>query len=218
MGDSTKSEEARCTDGIDGTDSAQAKRLEPHSESENTKPNEVQNPESKAESSGADNPLQRLLKAAEKNDVAELNRMLSENPSLVQAADSDGYTALHRACYANHPNAARALLAAGASVRARTADGWEPLHCACKWGALECAMALLQHDADPNSPSEGGLTPVHLAASQPSSRALLETLLWNPFADVRARSRAGDTPKDLAARHGPWASLFDIVADEINVF
>ncbi|CAN8015892.1 unnamed protein product, partial [Ixodes persulcatus] len=167
---------------------------------------------------GADNPLQRLLRAAEKNDVAKLNRMLSEDPSLVQAADSDGYTALHRACYANHPNAARALLAAGASPRARTADGWEPLHCACKWGALECAMALLQHDADPNSPSEGGLTPVHLAASQPSSRALLETLLWNPFADVRARSRAGDTPKDLAARHGPWASLFDIVADEINVF
>ncbi|CAN7985626.1 unnamed protein product, partial [Ixodes hexagonus] len=201
-----------------GDDSALAKRLEPHSESEGKKQASDQNQESSVKALGPDNPLQRLLKAAEKNNVPELNRMLSEDPSLVRAADSDGYTALHRACYANHPDAAQALLVAGASVRARTADGWEPLHCACKWGALECAVVLLRHGADPNSPSDGGLTPVHLAASQPASRALLETLLWNPFADVHARSRAGDTPKDLAARHGPWASLFDIVADEVNVF
>lgn len=103
-------------------------------------------------------------------------------------------------------------------MHARTADGWEPLHCACKWGALECAVLLINHDADVNSASEGGLTPVHLAASQPKSRALLEMLLWNPFANLQARSRAGDTPRDLAARHGPWVTLFDMVADEINVF
>lgn len=162
--------------------------------------------------------LSRLLKAAEKNDLEVLGRLISLEPELVHAADADGYTALHRACYGNHPEAAQALLTAGASVHARTADGWEPLHCACKWGALECAVLLINHDADVNSASEGGLTPVHLAASQPKSRALLEMLLWNPFANLQARSRAGDTPRDLAARHGPWVTLFDMVADEINVF
>lgn len=212
MEDSKKSEAAQ------DDDCAQSKRLEPQSEPEENGHDETQNTKSSVKASGADDPLQLLLRAAEKNNVSKLNRMLSEYPSLVRAADSDGYTALHRACYANHPDAAQALLAAGASVRARTVDGWEPLHCACKWSALQCTEVLLQHGADPNSPSEGGLTPVHLAASQPKSRALLETMLWNPFVDVHARSRAGDTPKDLAARHGPWASLFDLVADEINTF
>lgn len=212
MEDSKKLEDA------DDNDSAESKRLDPQSEPEENEHDEMQNTKSSVKASGADDPLQLLLKAAEKNNVSELNRILSEDPSLVQAVDSDGYTALHRACYANHPDAAQALLAAGASVRARTVDGWEPLHCACKWSALQCAAVLLQHGADPNSPSEGGLTPVHLAATQTKSRALLEAMLWNPFVDVHARSRANDTPKELAARHGPWASLFDLVADEINTF
>lgn len=161
----------------------------------------------------------QLRRAAEQGDMETLERLLASDPSVAQQADADGYTALHRACYADKPEAARMLLdAAPGLIRHRTADGWQPLHSACKWGSLDCARLLMERGADVNATSEGALTPLHLAASQPRSRALLELLLWSPFIDTEARSRAGDRPVDLASRHGPWASLFALHAPAANCF
>lgn len=161
----------------------------------------------------------QLRQAAERGDLEALQRLLASDPSAVQRADADGYTALHRACYADKPEAARLLLdAAPGLIGRRTADGWQPLHSACKWGSLDCARLLVERGADVNAMSEGALTPLHLAASQPRSRGLLELLLWSPFIDVEARSRAGDRPADLASRHGPWASLFALHAPAANCF
>lgn len=161
----------------------------------------------------------QLRRAAEQGDMETLERLLASDPSVAQQADADGYTALHRACYADKPEAARMLLdAAPGLIRHRTADGWQPLHSACKWGSLDCARLLMERGADVNATSEGALTPLHLAASQPRSRALLELLLWSPFIDTEARSRAGDRPADLASRHGPWASLFALHAPAANCF
>lgn len=161
----------------------------------------------------------QLRRAAEQGDMETLERLLASDPSVAQQADADGYTALHRACYADKPEAARMLLdAAPGLIRHRTADGWQPLHSACKWGSLDCARLLMERGADVNATSEGALTPLHLAASQPRSRALLELLLWSPFIDTEARSRAGDRPADLALRHGPWASLFALHAPAANCF
>nr|XP_050025726.1 ankyrin repeat domain-containing protein 49-like [Dermacentor andersoni]XP_050025727.1 ankyrin repeat domain-containing protein 49-like [Dermacentor andersoni]XP_054921609.1 ankyrin repeat domain-containing protein 49-like [Dermacentor andersoni]XP_054921610.1 ankyrin repeat domain-containing protein 49-like [Dermacentor andersoni] len=135
---------------------------------------------------------QQLRRAAEKGDVATLERLLDSDPSLAMRTDADGYTALHRACYADQLEAARLLLErAPDTLEWPTVDCWRPLHSACKWGALNCARLLVDWGADVNAPSEGGLTPLHLAASQARSRALLELLLWSPFANVDARSRAG---------------------------
>ncbi|XP_065291419.1 ankyrin repeat domain-containing protein 49-like [Dermacentor albipictus] len=162
---------------------------------------------------------QQLRRAAEKGDVATLERLLDSDPSLAMRTDADGYTALHRACYADQLEAARLLLErAPDTLEWPTVDCWRPLHSACKWGALNCARLLVDWGADVNAPSEGGLTPLHLAASQARSRALLELLLWSPFANVDARSRAGDRPADLAHRHGPWASLFALHAPAVNHF
>lgn len=167
----------------------------------------------------AERAARQLRQAAERGDLEALQRLLASDPSAVQRADADGYTALHRACYADKPEAARLLLdAAPGLIGRRTADGWQPLHSACKWGSLDCARLLVERGADVNAMSEGALTPLHLAASQPRSRGLLELLLWSPFIDVEARSRAGDRPADLASRHGPWASLFALHAPAANCF
>lgn len=162
----------------------------------------------------------QLRRAAEKGDVATLERLLDSDPSLATRTDSDGYTALHRACYADQVDAARLLLDRGPQrlLEQPTADGWRPLHSACKWGSLGCSRLLMERGASVNAASDGGLTPLHLAATQPHSRALLELLLWAPFVDVEARTRAGDRPVDLAARHGPWATLFDMHAPAANNF
>ncbi|KAH7956783.1 hypothetical protein HPB52_012726 [Rhipicephalus sanguineus] len=161
----------------------------------------------------------QLRRAAEKGDVATLERLLDADPSLALRTDSDGYTALHRACYADQLEAAQLLLERAPHTLERpTVDGWRPLHSACKWGALNCARLLVDRGADVNAPSEGGLTPLHLAASQARSRALLELLLWSPFVNVEARSRAGDRPADLAHRHSPWASLFVLHSPAVNYY
>lgn len=162
----------------------------------------------------------KLRRAAEKGDLATLERLLDSDPLLATRTDTDGYTALHRACYADQIDAARLLLDRGppGQLERPTADGWRPLHSACKWGSLSCARLLMERGASVNAPSHGALTPLHLAASQPHSRALLELLLWAPFADVELRSRAGDRPADLAARHVPWATLFAMHAPAVNQF
>ncbi|XP_064458241.1 ankyrin repeat domain-containing protein 49-like [Ornithodoros turicata] len=161
---------------------------------------------------------EQLLWAAEKNAVELVKQLLEKDPSLVHTTDSDRYTPLHRACYANNAEVAMMLLNHGASLSARTVDDWEPLHCACNWGSVECALALIQCGADMNSVSVGGTTPVHLAAANPSGRQILELLLWNPYTNVNAINDAGDTPYDVARRHTPHSDLFDLVAEAVNIF
>lgn len=165
-----------------------------------------------------DDPAAKILWAAEKNALELVKQLLDADPSLVHVTDSDRYTPLHRACYANNADVARILISHGASLSARTVDDWEPLHCACKWGSVECALALLQSGANTNSVSLGGLTPVHLAAANPSGRQILELLLWNPYTNVNAVNEAGDKPYDIARRHTPHSDLFDLVSESVNVF
>lgn len=59
--------------------------------------------------------------------------MVTSNPQAVHMQDADGYTALHRAAYNNHPQVAQRLLQMGSDPRAKTGNGWTPLHCAACW-------------------------------------------------------------------------------------
>ena len=75
----------------------------------------------------------RLLWAAQHNKLNLVREVLSSRPELVHHRDSDGYTALHRAAYSDHPKMARHLLKRGADITARTSeDQWTPLHSACR--------------------------------------------------------------------------------------
>jgi len=52
-----------------------------------------------------DNPVVRILWAAETGNVDVINEMLDKDASLITAADADGYTPLHRASYEGHCHA-----------------------------------------------------------------------------------------------------------------
>ncbi len=44
-----------------------------------------------------------MLDAAENGKLDTVKMYYRTNPALIQCVDKDGYTALHRACYGNHP-------------------------------------------------------------------------------------------------------------------
>jgi len=50
----------------------------------------------------ADNPVVRILWAAETGNLNVVTEMLNKDASLVSATDADGYTPLHRASYEGH--------------------------------------------------------------------------------------------------------------------
>ena len=76
---------------------------------------------------------QSLLKAAEYGKLEQVKEILSKQPLLVNAKDSDGYTALHRSSYSGHTNIVKYLIEKGANVDGKTDDGWRPIHCATRW-------------------------------------------------------------------------------------
>ncbi|OQR67978.1 ankyrin repeat domain-containing protein 49-like [Tropilaelaps mercedesae] len=184
------------------------------------KDDDVQQPENKNVTEtrgGKDNALgEQALIAAENNDLQLLRKLIADDPSLVNARDSDLYTPLHRACYNGHLLIVKFLLDNGADINASTVDGWKPLHCASKWNKCECALALVAAGADVNATTNGGQTPLHLAASKQNAHDTVEFLLWQSSIDPNKTNAAGDTPKDLALRSGELSDLFEMVEPSVN--
>lgn len=176
--------------------------------------NMMENSESEEEDEedpGEEKPGERILWAAQHNQLELVRSLLSRDPRLVSTRDSDGYTALHRASYNNHPDMVRLLLQQGADPLSTTEDGhWTPLHSAAKWDSAPCVELLLV-DTPPNCLTRGGQTPLHLASLSSSSRHTLELLLSHPDIDPDIPNSQGDTARDVAARNGPLAPLFDAV-------
>ena len=166
--------------------------------------------EEEGEDPGEDNPNERILWAAQHNKMDIAKDMLSKNTKLVGARDSDLYTPLHRASYNNHLQMVKLLLHHGADPLATTEDGWTPLHSAAKWNCVFVAELLLL-TTPVNCVTRGGQTPLHLACLSATSRDVVELLLSQPDLDPTLKNSQGDTARDVAARAGNLAPLFDCV-------
>jgi len=163
----------------------------------------------------------RILLAAEKGRLVELVRMLHEDHELVNYADSDGYTPLHRACYSGHIDCVKYLCKHGADIEARTTDDWRPLHCAVRWNNVEAAQYLIEQGADINAKSVGGNTPLHIAASNGRYSLtcdIIQMLLYHPDCDYLVKNQSGDSAFDLAKRGSPlyrlWVGVTTITLDD----
>uniref|UniRef100_A0A8C5P6F2 Ankyrin repeat domain 49 n=1 Tax=Leptobrachium leishanense TaxID=445787 RepID=A0A8C5P6F2_9ANUR len=157
-----------------------------------------------------DNPQELILFAAENDRLGAVQGLLSDKPDLVNTADEDHYTPLHRASYNGHLGIVRELVARGADVHAVTVDWWTPLHSACKWNNTSVASFLLQHGADINAQTKGLLTPLHLASGNRDSRQMLELLLMNRYIKPNLRNKAGETAYEIARRTDVYHYLFEI--------
>ncbi|CAH0724750.1 unnamed protein product, partial [Brenthis ino] len=159
------------------------------------------------------NPVDHVLWAAENGELRILKELLSKQPGLVHARDSDGYTPLHRAAYSNHINVISYLLSVKANVGAKTEMGWTPLHSACNWNNYASAARLLAAGADPCALSDGDQSPLHLASAISHCKStLLILLLREDVVEIsRKPNKSEETPEQLARSHGIYSYLFDMV-------
>lgn len=135
---------------------------------------------------------------------------LAMGPDLAHGYSPDGFTALHLACYFDHPAIASLLLERGAEVNAETRNAMRlrPIHSATAARTAGLVQLLLQYGAEPNAQQQGGYTPLHAAAKHGDIEIVRLLLFRN--ADPTIRTNDGQTAKDLAreAEHDQIVQLF----------
>jgi ankyrin repeat protein len=160
-------------------------------------------------------PIKGLLTAVEQGDLLLVQQYINQDRALINARDSDGYTALHRSASGNHLKICEYLIQSGADIHALTDDKWTALHCAAFWNNYEIGSLLLQNGIDINAQTNGGQTPLHLAASQTNNREMIQLLLMHPFINVNIPNKLNETPMIIAKRSSSVHCLFDLYTDAL---
>jgi ankyrin repeat protein len=168
-----------------------------------------------------------LLEAVRAGDAAAVSTLLARDPSIVDARDADGVSALMLARYRFDRAVSDALLAVdpdldvfeaatlgyvdrlrerleedSASVSAFSSDGFTALHFAAFFGKAEAARVLLEAGAAHDRVTRNDLAnqPLHAAAA--GRHLEVCRVLLAAGADVDATQHGGYTPLHEAAEHG----------------
>ena len=150
--------------------------------------------------------LAPVLDAAKRGDIESLKAELRSGAD-VNAAQGDGFTALHWAAKLGNRGVAEVLIAAGADIKATTRIGSHmPLHVAAAAGQAEVAGALLQAGAPVAVPTNTGARSIHFAAASGDPETV--RVLASHGADVNAvEPNWGQTPLMFAAATGRTAAV-----------
>ena len=101
---------------------------------------------------------QTLLEAIDAGDLATVERILSEHPSLLNAPDEGGHTPLNWAAYRGKVEVVRRLLALGADASIADSEHHQPIHNAAAGGYTGVIETLLASGVDINTPGANGMT------------------------------------------------------------
>ncbi|CAL1285440.1 unnamed protein product, partial [Larinioides sclopetarius] len=164
---------------------------------------------------------------AENVDLECAGRILAAAPSLLNAADEEGYTPLHLAVISGNKSMVKYLLAKGADSRAEDSEKHSCVHWATVSGDWECLDLLINAGADPSTPDIHGAYPVHYAAQMcgPNSemgndvKAGLMVLkkLLSKGVDVAVVDRDGRPPLLWAASGGSSDAILALVKSGADV-
>jgi len=130
-----------------------------------------------------------IADAVMRGDSAAVRVLLRQGAD-VNAAQSDGMTALHWASMRGDASVARMLMFAGARVEVLTRNGnYTPLHLAARAGKAAAVKALLDGGADVSAvTSSGGAVALHFAASNGDAETVKALLDKGATVDARERS------------------------------
>jgi len=143
-------------------------------------------------------------------DIVDVQALLRQGGD-VNAADTDGTTALAWAVHAGHVAIAEALLEAGADVAATNRYGVGPVHLASENGSAEMLGVLLAHGADANTALPDGETALMTAARTGNAAAVNALLAAGAKVDA-VESSKGQTALMWAAAEDNAAAVAALVA------
>lgn len=147
-----------------------------------------------------------ICEAVAVGNTERVERLLEQNPALVNEFSPDGFPILGYAAFFGHTETLKILLEAGADPNHQAKNPMKvcPIHSALAFPdeavALAMAQLLLASGADANVTQQGGWTALHAAAAR-GSVALIR-LLVSYQANRNAENNDGKTPYDLAVENG----------------
>lgn len=177
-----------------------------------------------------------LLAAVKEGDGPRVRELLAADPSLADARDENGVSALMLSRYHGAHDATKAIRAARAEIDAfeaatlgdvdtlhdllhddpsildaRSPDDATALHFAAFFAQPETTRLLVDHGADVHavSPTFGNVTPLHSAAAGGSAKIV--HVLLGAGADPNARQNGGFTALHAAAQNGDAAMTRDLL-------
>ena len=141
----------------------------------------------------------QIHRASADGQADSVKQAVTDDPTLVQSKDSDGYTPLHHAAIGGHAEVVEVLLENGAKLDGIGSRGETALFLASSAGSAEVVELLAKNGADPNKASADGKTPLHKAAMSGHSEVV--DALLAAGADATVKDRSGRTALELAERY-----------------
>ncbi|MGD8539919.1 MAG: ankyrin repeat domain-containing protein [Candidatus Aminicenantes bacterium] len=140
--------------------------------------------------------------AAKKGDLEKIQKILRENPELLDTPDKSGFTPLHWAVIYGKKDMIEYLIGRGADIKGHreALRGWTPLQAALFAYNNDVADLLVTHGALNDLDREEGLTYLYQAAS--SGNASLIDKLVEKGMPATAQNKYGDTPLHKVAIKG----------------
>ena len=148
----------------------------------------------------ATSPEQRLFEAIDEGKELVAEGVMRNSKLNLDARNANGETALHRAVEKGMKDLARALVAAGSSLRARSVNGETALHLAALHSDPALTAMLLDAGADARARNDEGETVLHWAAL--SGNPQVGKLLLDKGADPNLADLKGNRALHAAADSG----------------
>jgi uncharacterized protein len=149
--------------------------------------------------------MEGIWTAAWRGDTAEVQRLVGQDPGLLDARDPSGRTPLMLASQEGHVRVVQWLVDHGAALDERDRHKYTALWYACLGGHTAVAELLIEKGADPILGDEEGSTPLALAAS--AGHLEVVRLLLGHAATKRSindRDTWGSTALVVGLLQGPW--------------
>ncbi len=156
---------------------------------------------------------QQLIHASADGNLGRVKRLLGRSVDL-DSRDSNGCTALLRACGAGHPTIVSALLSAGANPDLVSSNNMSPLGVAVLGNHRGVVRMLLDRNIEVDQAQQMGITPLMLASAQWNSRMV--GLLLRNGADVNASDESDTTALMAAAQNALHSSDTEAAATTLR--
>ncbi|MCC2646674.1 MAG: ankrd52 [Rickettsiaceae bacterium] len=143
-----------------------------------------------------------LKKAIKANNYTEVEKIVSENPNLINDPNEHGFTLLHNLNHIKN-DIAVLLIERAADVNHASELGITPLHLAVRNGNNKIVKLLIKKGAEINSQDHQGVTPLGYAVKAKENASYLESikLLIEAKAAINIQDFVGETPLFLAAEN-----------------